>query len=423
VKNVLVFKIDRLTRSTADLIYLVDLFNEFDCSFNSLMESIDTQTASGRMFLKIVGIFAEFERENLIERIKLGTERKVKEGFSLCKNLVSYGYERPNGEKVQTICKEEAKIVQDVFELYVHQGLSLRMIARKLNLLGVPTKTKTSTWQVKTVRNMLINCNYIGNVRYHIEKGVPEYEGSGVHEAIIPIELYEKAQRMIQKNAIANRTKRPNIENIFSGLLICGICGEKLVSHNIYDKLKNGTTELRIRYRCPMKYLGNCASHEMGIARVNQAFVAYIETIASLDASDLEQVEEQGQKERETEKKRAIYEENLRQLEAKRKEILGKYVENAIAFDDYSDMKKKLTSDKQFLEQELAQLAQAQPDEMSIQKEDIIRDLTENWQYLNDKERRQFLVRFVQKIVVVNEKAPGHKQGIVRVMSVKFQEE
>ena len=52
VKNVLVFKIDRLTRSTSDLIYLVELFNEHGCTFNSLMESIDTQTASGRMFLK-----------------------------------------------------------------------------------------------------------------------------------------------------------------------------------------------------------------------------------------------------------------------------------------------------------------------------------------------------------------------------------
>ena len=81
VKNVLVFKIDRLTRSTADLIYLIDLFGKYDCAFNSLTESIDTQTASGRMFLKIIGIFAEFERENIIERTKVGIERKVREGY------------------------------------------------------------------------------------------------------------------------------------------------------------------------------------------------------------------------------------------------------------------------------------------------------------------------------------------------------
>jgi site-specific DNA recombinase len=68
IENVLVFKVDRLTRSTKDLSELLELFKEYDCAFNSLMESIDTQSASGRMFLKIIGIFAEFERENIVER-------------------------------------------------------------------------------------------------------------------------------------------------------------------------------------------------------------------------------------------------------------------------------------------------------------------------------------------------------------------
>ena len=79
IKNVLVFKIDRLTRSVADLISLVELFNGHECAFNSLTESIDTHSATGRMFIKILGIFAEFERENIAERARLGFERKAKE--------------------------------------------------------------------------------------------------------------------------------------------------------------------------------------------------------------------------------------------------------------------------------------------------------------------------------------------------------
>ena len=90
VNNVLVYKIDRLTRSTRDLIDLTDTFNENNCMFNSLMESIDTQTASGRMFLKIIGILAEFERENIIERITLACEKKVKEGYTLATFTPSY---------------------------------------------------------------------------------------------------------------------------------------------------------------------------------------------------------------------------------------------------------------------------------------------------------------------------------------------
>ena len=76
VNNVLVYKIDRLTRSTKNLIELVEFFNDLGCDFNSIMESIDTSSATGRMFIKIVGIFAEFERENLAERVTFGYEQK-----------------------------------------------------------------------------------------------------------------------------------------------------------------------------------------------------------------------------------------------------------------------------------------------------------------------------------------------------------
>jgi len=109
VNNVVVYKIDRLTRSTKDLIELTEIFKEYNCSFNSLMESIDTLTASGRMFLKIIGIFAEFERENIIERITLACEKKVKEGFTLANFTVSYGYEREKGDKIQRIILKKQK--------------------------------------------------------------------------------------------------------------------------------------------------------------------------------------------------------------------------------------------------------------------------------------------------------------------------
>ena len=61
VNNVLVYKIDRLTRSTKDLIELTTIFKDYNCAFSSVTESIDTGSASGRMFLKIIGIFAEFD--------------------------------------------------------------------------------------------------------------------------------------------------------------------------------------------------------------------------------------------------------------------------------------------------------------------------------------------------------------------------
>jgi site-specific DNA recombinase len=422
VKNVVVFKIDRLTRSTADLIYLVDFFNNHDCAFNSLMESIDTLTASGRMFLKIVGIFAEFERENLVERVLLGIERKVHEGYSLCKNIVSYGYTRGIGEKIQVVCEEEAKIVREVFDMYINQGLSLRKIALKMNMLGVPTKTKKSKWEVKTVRNMLTNCNYIGNVRHHITKGVPQYEGEGVHEAIIPVELYEEAQKLILKNSNAGKTKRPKVNNYFSGLLVCSKCGETLCTHHVYDQLKDGTTSCKLRYRCPNRLLQQCDAYEFGKKQFEESFLAYIDDIADLDVGNEIPIQEQAQQENQKTAKNTLFEEKLRLLEAKRKEILSRYVDNEISFEDYDDMKKKLERDKLFIQQELENLRLPDPTDITIQKEDIIQELRENWHYLSEGERRQFLVKFVKKIVVINEKEEGQRHGKVKIIEIVFHE-
>ena len=82
-----------------DLIELIDFFNENECSFNSLTESIDTRSSTGRMFIMIIGIFAEFERENIVERVKFGLERKVKEGYTIASKNLSYGYDKDKGEK------------------------------------------------------------------------------------------------------------------------------------------------------------------------------------------------------------------------------------------------------------------------------------------------------------------------------------
>ena len=230
VKNVLVFKIDRLTRSTADLIYLIDLFNEHDCAFNSLTESIDTQTASGRMFLKIIGIFAEFERENIIERVKVGIERKVREGYSIG-GRASYGYDRPKHQKIQTINEREAEIVREIFDMFVNQGVAITDIARRLNVRKVPTKENVN-WGSTSIRRLLANMNYIGNVRHHIRDEKKEYSVEGRHEAIIEQEQFDIAQKLLANNKRTTPRKPPRDDNYFAGFLTCGIC------QNCLDKLR-----------------------------------------------------------------------------------------------------------------------------------------------------------------------------------------
>ena len=239
VDNVLVYKIDRLTRSTRDLIDLTELFKAHECTFNSLMESIDTQTASGRMFLKIIGIFAEFERENIIERITLACEKKVKEGYTLSSFMTSYGYDRAKGEKVQTINPAEAAIVREIYAMYVEGNMSLNTIAQNLNHRGIKSK-QGGVWSHATVRAVLRNPNYIGKVRYAMEDKKRYFEAEGKHEAIISEERYYEAQSKMGKIQKKSQTKRPKADHYFSGTIYCGVCGAKLMTHGEYKTTASG---------------------------------------------------------------------------------------------------------------------------------------------------------------------------------------
>ena len=196
VDNVLVYKIDRLTRSTKDLIELIELFNENNCSFNSFTENIDTLSATGRMFIKIIGTFAEFERENIVERVKLGLERKVKEGYSIASKNISYGYNKEKGNKIQTICEYEAYIVRKTFNMFLN-GFNYTDISNYLNKYCIKTKNNKE-WTYKTVKKVLTNSNYIGKVRYGLNKN-NFFEVLGKHQRIISDEMFYLVQEKINK--------------------------------------------------------------------------------------------------------------------------------------------------------------------------------------------------------------------------------
>jgi len=423
VKNVLVFKIDRLTRSTSDLIFLMDLFNEHNCAFSSLMESIDTQTASGRMFLKIIGIFAEFERENIAERIVLGRERKVNEGLTLCSHTASYGYDRPNGQKIQTIIESEAQVVREIFDWYTKQGVHIHEIARRLNLRGVPTKLG-SQWTRGGIKNLLTNSNYMGYVRHHFEDEERAYIVEGQHDAIISKEVFEKAQRKLAKSSTISPTKQPMEENYFSGFLICAQCGCRLYSHNIFRKWKDGTTHFLGNYKCGNTKVSICNAPEMSARKLEQAFQDYIAGIADFEEDNAIQLRKQEQERQERQALIETYEGKLRQLEAKGREALDFYVSNVFSVEEYRRVKRRIDDDKQAICAELENL-QVEAEEIADNKLEIARNFRENWAGLSCSEKRMFLMQFVEKIVVENEKlgeTKGREKRKVKIFDVVFKE-
>src|SRR3989338_500214 len=144
---VVVYKVDRLSRSLIDFVKLLLFFEENKVTFVSVTQHFNTQTSMGRLTLNILLAFAQFEREIISERTKdkMGAARKKGKWVG---GLSPFGYDIDKANKRLVVNLKEAEIVRMIFDLYI-QEKSLLSVARILNDKGVTTKAyirKTGTF-------------------------------------------------------------------------------------------------------------------------------------------------------------------------------------------------------------------------------------------------------------------------------------
>jgi len=207
VNCVLVYKLDRLSRSQKDTLYLIeDVFNPNGVDFVSLNESMDTSTPLGRLMLGILSAFAQLERENIKERTSMGMKERIKMGYWMGGGRVPFGYDY-DARKGVLIPNHEAETVRKVYELYI-AGYSTNHIAR---ILGLSYE--------KLARQILTRKTNAGYICFNGE----EYKG--LHEPIISIETYEKAMQLMRERS---RKIISDSGHLLTGLVKCGCCGAKM---------------------------------------------------------------------------------------------------------------------------------------------------------------------------------------------------
>jgi len=195
---VLVWKISRLSRKLKDLLYLIDLFESKDVHFASCSEKFDTSTPVGRMTLQLLGSIAEFERNTIIENVRLGLGEFARKGG---KAAIVLGYD--NVDKKLVINKYEADIVNLIFSLRVDRGLGFSAIARYLNNMGYRTK-RGNKYRSSSISYIIRNPVYIGINRHKINTE-NEYCIKSIHPTIIDADLWNKAQNINNKSAAGIR--------------------------------------------------------------------------------------------------------------------------------------------------------------------------------------------------------------------------
>jgi site-specific DNA recombinase len=187
VDILLTFKLDRLSRSLKDiLVFIDDELEPRNIALQSVTENFNTQSAEGRLFLQMLGSFAEFERKRINERTMSGKVSTARKG-GWNGGHIPYGYRKIDGSQYDfDIHPEEAAIVKKIFQLYSlgHGYLKIKQ------LTGCPLSSQA-------IKNIIGNPFYAGKVQFN---GIVETNN---HQGIISERLFNKCQKVRESKQLA----------------------------------------------------------------------------------------------------------------------------------------------------------------------------------------------------------------------------
>lgn len=393
INNVLVYKLDRLTRSVKDLIYLIELFDKHNCTFNSQTEKIDTSNAVGRMFVKIIGIFAEFERENLAERVTFGYEQKTREGNYTNTNGV-FGYDYIVGKGILEVNELESKYVRKIYEWYLN-GDSMLSIAKRLRDDSVPTK-RGGNWNQSTIYSILTNPLYIGTVRYGVHKQNGFHVDGKDIEPILEEATYKNVQDLMTKRKKFQTRKYSSDDTYYFRVLKCAECGGK---YSARQQLQSG--KKYITYACNNHYNGTCDAKGFSHKKLEQAFLEYLDKINdfSYDDSIL------NNKLTNNDDEIILIKEEINKLTIKRSNTTKLFAGDKIDLDSLKEIQSIVDEKLNSLKGKLKEL-ENKPKEEKLDKEQIKKvalNIKNNFLHLTNKERKIFIERFIKEIKVKKE--------------------
>lgn len=229
VDCVVVYKVDRLSRSIRDFAKMMELFEKIDVSFVSVTQQFNTTTSLGRLTLNILLSFAQFERDIISERTRDKISGARKKGKWTGGHLL-LGYDLdPRATRI-LVNPAEAEQVRSIFQWYL-EGESVFSIVDKVHRLGWKNKQWTtregrlyggSPLRRQHIYNILENVTYSGKISAG-EESVP-----GEHEAIIDQQTFDLVQERLKQNGSGQKGARVKFESLLRGLVYCSRCGSAM---------------------------------------------------------------------------------------------------------------------------------------------------------------------------------------------------
>ncbi|MED0670607.1 recombinase family protein [Aneurinibacillus aneurinilyticus] len=396
---ILVYKLDRLSRSVSDFHQLANFLDSHKIALVSVTQHLDTSSPTGRLLRNILVDFANFERELITERIMDNKLHRATEG-KWNGGHAPLGYKLVN--KKLELVPEEAAQVREVYDLYLTNKLSMRKIA-KMTGIGF-----------SRIELILTNPIYAGKLAYgktkykntkgQFKRKKPEewIWGDSDHEPIITFEEWQRVQEI--KKANTRIPSERTVRQIFRGLCYCGKCGRKLYF------FWNGTeTHAYAYYRChDYNRFEGCRSLSISQIELEEKVVRKLNELLSNKMfwkAVKENIKNSGKKKSGAEQEIDVINKALQKIEERIKRLVKQMADTDIAhlikpqLLEMEQERKTLMADRDaFLSQQTEQTVTST--DLSSQ---LMKEIMSGWEYLSIEEKSEGIHLLIKKITIFAE--------------------
>lgn len=394
--------------------YINGLFPVWGIRFVSVVDNVDTDVRQNKKARQINGLVNEWYLEDMSDSIKAALTARMKAGYFIG-SMPPYGYDKdPNNKGKLIINDDEAKIVKEIFELYL-EGNGKTKIARILNERGIPNpshsklqrgvkiglshKNSGYLWKYSTITNILNNEVYIGNLvqartynpTYKSHRSVPSPKEHWIrventHEPIIDKDTWIRVRnKWVSKTTSA--PPRYNSANIFSHKIYCKYCN---------GVCRTGYSSRRRYYRCSTKLYdtNECRGVTVFESTLKKAVLSELNKIKNkyFDNQQFEEVEF-----------RSAFDERLKNAEHKLSLIESRIAENNLAIKNiYIDKLRNIISEEQFLDLS---------NQFSIEAQELLNDKTRIMNNISqieyEKEKSKNVEDILQECLEITDLSPS----------------
>lgn len=418
---VIVWRLDRISRDMADLMKILEIFENHRVAFKSKTENFDTSTASGKLMLNMLGSFAEFERASISERIKMAHQKMLNEG-KWRGGTPPLGYTLTK-EKMLVIVKDEAQIIRKIFDLAANKNVGSRTIAIELNKLGYRTKNGNEFTSSNVVR-ILNNPTYYGEMIHGRQKKIKKdgkkqciYEKDfdtypGLFEPIITKDTFLLAQKNMKKRKL-NRGSSQAISNLFGGLIYCADCK----GYMLRSVKKNGEKFFTCKN---YKNFGTCTHHYISenriITEIKKAAKNFEENKNEVVKMNESSIKEKQQRTNQILSDMRNVEKQFESFASREDKLFDLMEREIITEEEFIKRKRKLSDKlmqiKQIQEELKNELNNIKTQQGNADFLKYVNQVNQDFDLLSPKEQKAVLANIIERIEVFDNEKPYQRKHI-----------